>query len=169
MDDVESSRAIKAIQNLILVIYLVVPFALYVNIINDLKVDFADTLLSFRIFCALGIFFIISLLLVHIEKKLIPILFDKNKAGYKSSVFKDIKISIYLSVFLCFLVVVFVPIATESTALQDIHFLLTSLLPGLGYSIMVYFVLYIPLKYTENEITEEVIRTYSIDDITIDN
>ena len=168
ISEIEQSRAVKAIQNLVLVVYIVIPFALYTNVINSLKVNFTDELLILRIILALGIFVIISFILIHIENLLMPILLlDKNKVGYNNSIFQDIRNSIYLSVLFVFLIIVFIPIATDNTAL-NIHFSLYSLFLGIGYSLMVYYILYIPLKYTEEIVSKE-LMIYSVDNMTIGN
>jgi len=170
LDEINKARAIKAIQDLILVVYIALPFALYIDVIKSLKVNFSDEVLIFRVYFALGIFFIISLLLIYIEALLIEFLFDKNKAGYKSSVFKSIRTSIYLSVFYSFLIIVFISFATDNTDLNNLRNIsFSSILFGLGYSVSIYIVLCVPLLYTKKEIKEIVDITFDVTKMPLTN
>ena len=152
--EVEKERSGKAIQLLITVIYIVVPFALYVNVVTGLNIIFNHDVWHLRFFLAFMIFGIISYILVCIERNLVPILVNEpKKVSAKGLTVKTVKDTTILSSIMVFLTIVFIPLATAD---KNINFSFVTIVVSAGYTLFFYYVLKTPLSFIKDEIVVDI-------------
>ena len=161
IEQIKEQRAKQEIDNLILVIYIVVPLALYINIISNLHVSFEEHRMEgLALPLSTFIFFLLSGIVAFIEYLAISILIN-NKTGVLVDIIFDInKIAIFSSI-----LVFFITLLAQYTIKNYITIDLkkSALFIAVLYSLSFYLVLFMPLKILTNRFyDEEILKNKNI-------
>ncbi len=140
-------NSITVLPELITIIYIVVPYALYVNVIGVLNAVFTKNIFHLREILATILFLLISFIMIKIEILLIDILINKPRSYTALQLTgKIVHTNIFLTSIMSFLIILFLPILSNS----KINFSGISVSLTLVYTVFIYFVLKKPLEIALN-------------------